>query len=590
MRIPSSKLGGFASELVNHCLVSQRDRVQRGMLYKNLYLTGSEDGDPAIYNKTFSYVDDIQSLLYSPVALRYMAAFDGAASPLDRVKGRVVSNNVYHRMRNADLDTKIEDAVTWSLVKGKTFLKLGWGRGGLDGYMIQPESMGVLQENLPSLDPNMEAFVHSIYITPYQFERLIAGRPDEAELRRKGRNSLKPSRGNADRDDSAMKQIIVGGLQPFRPAGVGQQNQSMGQVDWMGGPSPVLAPEIMQQLLRLDELWVWDDNRGDWATIQIIGDDCVILGKYQIINAFAYDPATGTENEYLKGEHPFVEVCANPLNGFFWGRSEVTNIGLLQKTLNSRVNGINQLLRRQEDPPTKFTGTSGINQNVMSRLKQPGGYFSDSNPNAKVEQMGPEIPAGMYESIHETERWFNEMGGLPPITKGHGESGVRSQGHAETLVRMASPRFKDRAILVERSIDEVGSLVLSLCKAHVGDKMTAWVNPKDAGIEQKSASPDTLQMPPVPGQIGVEFLYAQLPRNMVLQVEAHSSSPAFSNEARGLMFDLAKIGGASPEDVIERTHPPGEDELIAGTERREAEKAALAAQHPELLSGGKKKH
>jgi hypothetical protein len=213
-----------------------------------------------------------------------------------------------------------------------------------------------------------------------------------------------------------------------------------------------------------------------------------------------------------------------------------------------------------------------------------------------VENDAPQIPESIYVSLHETERMFDEMGGLPPIARGHGEAGVRSAGHAETLVRMFSPRFKDRALLVERDVEGLLALMLDIAKAHVAEKIVAWC-PKDAaGMEAGEVNP--LIVPPAPGLVPVEFSFADLNADLSLMVDSHSSSPAFSQEGKALTFDLLKIGALTPEDVVTRVDVDNPEDLIAGLQRREAAKAmeieALKQSDPEaakkLIAGGGKKH
>lgn len=590
MLIPSSRLDRFAAELIEQCLVSRRERIARGAAYKSVYQVGAEDAaNMAIYNKTFAYIDDLVSLLYSPVGLRWNIEHYGSVGPVDRAKAQAAASYIHSLARRSDLDTMTSDAVEWALVKGKSFIKLLWGSTGLTPALIQPEMMGVLQENLTELDANMEAFVHSTYITPYQFSRIIYRHHNKAELERKAKKYMKPTKGDDPRDDNAMKQIVVGGLYPYQPSGSPMPNTTRGVVDWMSGGAPMLDPKVLQSLIRLDELWVWDDKREDWATFQMISPDMMIMGQDFVANAFAFDPGTAKSNPELKGQHPFKEFCPNRSVDYFWGRSEIQNVFLLQTSINSRINGINGLLRLQEQPPKKFIGATSVNQAVISRMNKPGGYFSDPNPNAKVENMAPQLPDALGEWLHENERMFDEMGGLPPIAKGRGESGVRSQGHAETLVRMFSPRFKDRALLVERDVESCGATVLDLCKAHVAEKLTAWIHKDDAvGIgateAQASAHTDITRQPPAPGLIPIDFSFSDIGDNARVSVDAHSSSPAFAMEARQLMFDLFKIGAASPEDVVHHVDAPDPEGLIAGMEKRAVEQAAFLEQHPELAA------
>lgn len=573
--------------------MSQQARVQRYIAYKNIFLMGSENPDTAaLYNKTFAYIDDLESLLYSPVSLRFHIGEYDTPNTLDTTKFRVASSHLHAEVRRSNFDQMISDAVQWSLVKGKAMIKLKWGANGLVPLIVQPELMGVLQENRNVIDSDMEAFVHVTYITPYQFNRLIwdRGERERAILLKKAKKYMRPPKGDEPGEAQAMKQVIIGGLYPFQPAGANPSgNASRGLVEWMASPQPELSPNLVQNIMRLDELWVWNDDQNDWATFQMIGDDMLITNEDFVTNSLAYNPATGRKFDALKGHHPFVEFCPNKLDNYFWGRSEIINIALLQEALNSRINGINFMLRLQENPPKKFRGVAGVNQNVLAKLSKPGGHWNDSNQNANVENMSPEISESLWLSLHEYERMFDEMAGLPPIAKGRGESGVRSQGHAETLVRMFSPRFKDRALIIERNVETGGGLALDLCRAHLPDKMTAWVSPQDAGME---ADKDTnvINLPPVQGQVPVRFTFADLPENIRVTIDSHSSSPAFAMEARGLAFDLLKVGALDPEQLIDHVDAPNPEELIAGIERRAAQRAAQLAQHPEEAAKmGKKK-
>jgi len=569
MHIPRSGLEKFVRQVADQCLVSQQERLQRGLFYRNYALYGAENADgAAIYNKTFAYLDDLQSLLYSPISLRFHIGDPDLPNVLEEAKGRAASAKLRTMARRSDTDTEISDAVFWSLVKGKAFIKQSFKRDQFSPTLVQPESMGVMNENHSKLDSNMEAFMHSMLITPYQLSRLLWNHPEKESLARKAKRHMQVVR---DNDMQAGKQVIVGGLYPFQPAG-GQPSRIRGIVDWMGGPSPMLDSNVQRSLLRLDEVWIWDDRREDWSTFQIIGDDILIFGKIQTVNAMAYNTASGTEVPELKGKHPFLEFCPNRLDGYFWGRSEIVNVALLQEAINSRINGINRLLRKQEDPPTKFVGSTGVNQNALARFNKPGGYWVDQNPNAKIDQVVPTIPGDLWESLAEYERMFDEMGGLPPIAKGRGEAGVRSQGHAETLVRMFSPRFKDRALLVERDVEACGALMLDLAKAHVDTKLTAWVPEQQAGMEK--AEPNPLLMAPAPGLVPVNFLFSDVSDESTLTVDSHSSSPAFSADSRALVFDLFKIGAMSAEQVVDHVDAPDPEELIAGVQRRAAEKAA----------------
>jgi hypothetical protein len=595
MKVPQRKIGSWAKEIIDMCYASRSERIQRGALYRNLYLTGDENGDPQIYPKTFAFIDSQSSLLYSPVDLRCDVEYYGQVGPVDRAKGRAVASDLHRRIRECNLDTLIEDAVSWSLVKGKTLVKLNWADGGFDPYLVQPEMFGVLNESVSDLD-RQSAFVHSTYMTIYQFEDLVERRSDKKELLRAVTKYLSPSKtGDDTQNQDQLRQVIIGGLYPYQTSG-GGQTKNRGMVDWLSGPSPNLGPEVLAKILRLDELWVWNSAEKDWTTIQVVGD-VIVEGKIQHKNIFAdavdTDLSLDHKDNPLNGHHPFIEFCPNRLDGYFYGRSELCNVALLQKTLNVSIDGINMLLRLQEKPPRAMIGSTSVNQNAYAKMNKPGGWLSDANPNAKIQTLAPEIPQGLYERIHETLEMFNDMAGATPVMQGRGESGVRAQGHAETLTRNSSPRFKDRALLVERSVEETFGLALDLCKAHVPTELTAWLMPGKGNVETLHKPDPDIEQPPAPGMEMIKFRYANLDKDAKVVVDSHSGSPAFSHDARALLFDLFKAGAVKPEQLIKHTHPPGEDELVSDLEMTEVEKAQFAQAHPEValqaIEGGKHK-
>jgi hypothetical protein len=610
MKIPSRGTVGFVKQIRDQCSASRNERLQRGAMYRNLFLTGDEDGNSAIYNKTFAFIDNVASYLFSPVELRYKIEIYGSPTAYDRAMNYAASSELNKYLRQGNVDTCIEQAVNWALVKGKTFIKLLWSEEGFEPYLIQPEYMGVLREDIEQLD-RQEAFFQSSYYTYDRFRELIDNYPEDEkkDILRKVQKYLEPSKGG-DMPDRAnkMKQVILGDLYPYQQSGnQNNANQNRGVVAWLGGPFPTLSPDLLESLVRMDEVWIWDDVRDDYTTFQLVGDDILLTGKDTHRNIFAdmYDPDNkekslkSDSDNPLSGKHPFIEICPNPLDGYFWGRSELINVALLQKCISTRINGINSLLRRQEDPPRYFRRGTGMKQTEYSKLNKPGGYLVDTDQSAKeVQTLAPELPEGLFASLHEYEKMFDDMSGMAPVLQGRGESGVRAQGHAETLVRTASPRFKDRALLIERQAEAVGGLALDILKAKLAHRLTSWLMPKDQtlldkilsvaginpkGIEDKLAPDADLELPPVQGMKPMQFMMYQVNKNSKVVVDSHSSSPAFSNDTRSLLFELFKAGAITLEQLVMHTNPPGADTIIEDIRKAEIEKQAFAEQHPEAV-------
>lgn len=609
MYVPTKlkEIGDFASDLITRCAVSMKARVERGASYQNVFLTGSADGAPQTYKKTYAYIDDLASMIYSPVELKFTVAPHGRAGPIQRALGHAAASELNTEFRQSSCDAMAEDAVLWALIKGKTFIQLQWTRHGLEPHLIMPEEFGVLEEGLSTL-AQQKAFFHRTWITLDDFRDRVAAlhlpNRKSSGLMRAAQSYVlgAPGKERGEVDNYATtRMVMLGGLYPYQVSGspIPGQSSNRGIVNWLQAPQPQLSPQTRVNLIALDELWVWNSAFEDWTTIQLCGPDCVLIPDKVLYNALAdyIEPGAPSKplplREFerkraenpLRGKHPFVEFCVNRMPRYFWGDSEVRIVGALQAALNSRIDGINKMLRKEENPPRIISGAS-INQNAYSKLNRPGGYLTDGNPNVKSQTLTQPIAADTWRSLQVWEAFFDKIGGMPATVRGEGESGVRAQAHAETLVRMASPRFKDKAIAIERSVDTLGGLFLDILRAKCPDEQIAWVKESFAGPFKEQHLDQAIYEPPAPGLVGIKFLFSQLEDGQRVSVDAHSSSPMFSQEARSLIFALAKLQAVSPKEVIELTHPPRSEELAEEFETREAEHAAFIQQHPEVLQHG----
>lgn len=601
MRIPKRDAGEWAQEVIGRCIASRTKRLMRGAAYRNVYLTGDRDGTPQTFNKTRLFINRLSSWTYSPASLRFTMDSDGDVDSTQRAMGKRAIAELQKRFRRGGVDRCAREANKWARVKGKTFIKLLWTANGFEPCMLQPECMGVEREDLTSLD-QQKAFVHTSWYTIDGFVNLVANHePAERDkLIRKAAGLAKASNISDKPDNQMLKQVLLGGMYPYKDgtqsnANAGQQ----AQVDWLGGQTPYLSPELAARMLQIDELWVWDDETEDWTTIQMLfgaGNDAFIIGKdtHRNIFADAYDPKDTSRKSKrnpdnpLSGMHPFVEFSPNPLDGYFWGLSDIQSVALLQRGINRRIDGINRILRRQEDPARAYTGFTGINQNKHAQLNKPGGWISESTPNAAMKDVQPELPKGLWESLDKLLQYFDDVGGVTPTMGGTGDAGIRSDVHATTLLRTATSDIKDQAIEIERSISELGNLGLAIMKTQVPQKMRAWVKAGEAGVEAAAAEPTNVEMPPVKDQKPVDFLLADLDDCLYATVDSHSSSPIFAVEEREFMFELRKAGAVSPAGLVRALQPPHADQLLDDLERHDVAQQELIAEHPELAFKHKK--
>ena len=111
-----------------------------------------------MYNKTFASIDDLESLLYSPVSLRFHIGDPDIPNVVNIAKGRAAAARVRQHCRQCDVDSMISQAVSSGLVKGIGIIKTLYKRKAFHPTLIAPEEFGVMRENYTKLDSDMEAF------------------------------------------------------------------------------------------------------------------------------------------------------------------------------------------------------------------------------------------------------------------------------------------------------------------------------------------------------------------------------------------------------------------------------------------------
>jgi hypothetical protein len=461
--------------------------------------------------------------------------------------GRIGAHYLNYEFHRRNVNSAFAQGLDWALIKGCTFLNVLWQKDGFEPYVMQPEMVGVLREDVNGLH-RQEAFVTTSYISMDQFKQYAKGRPDEEKLLKKVRSRAKNERIEDKFNNDFYHQIIIGGI-----ASQGQPLSGKASAQIFGMPVPKLAPKVMQNLLVCHTLWVQDDDREDWTTIQMIEPDIIIEGKIKRRNLSG-----------VKGETGIVQICPNQVDGYFWGISEFDPLRPLQDQVNLRVADINRILKKRARPSAIGMGLQGDSDQIKKALDSPDGIFVDSGPSGgKYQPVLPDAPTDAFESLKNTVDMFYEVAGSSPIMRGQGESGVRSGVHAETLVRTASPRLRDRALTVERQCGDIGDFCFKLLQAK---------EPRAFCTEA-----------------GDEFLLSQLPDDAKVTVDSHTSSPAFSEDNKQMALALKKVGAIDDESLIEMLQPPNMDELIHKARERAQAQAQLIQAHPEILTHGKKK-
>jgi hypothetical protein len=541
LRIPEDKqeLEGWVKEVTDECMASSEER---GLIYaraNQYYYMGTFGTNAAIYNKIKPFVDRLAGFLMQPTDVRFNIIFDSTEPEDVLERAQVTSEKLTADYRQTDSDITFAEATVWSLVNGSYLLKHMPRDRGFKLAPVHPQNFGVISETTLDLD-EQEAFCHVSYPTVSRlrsmleeidhkkkkeiFERILDASPTKRE----------------EQEATYFHQMVVGGLQPL--GDVGDQPSAAGIVNVFPVPTPWKPQRQLQPTVKFCELWIKDSKReGDYTTIQAVyGPEMIIIeGEDQRRNI-----------SRIPGSHPFVKVQAQATPGYFWGRSMVADVQMLQDVLNKRLRDIKVMWDRNVNAPQVFSGFTSVTEEQYFKIINEGGFLNDPNPNAKASKLVEPPPENYLEELEFLFKLFDEASGFSPIMGGQGEPGVRAGVHAQTLVRTSSPHLIDQAARIERQLATSGYLGLRLMQA------------QDASIY----ATDT----------GTEFTLEDLPEGFQVQVDSHSASPAFAEDNRQVAIALARAGAIDAEDLIHMLHPPGAELLLARLRQRQKEQAKQA--------------
>jgi hypothetical protein len=544
LRIPDKDLRLWVKELTDECMASAEER---GMIYgraSQYYYQGTWSERAAIYNKVKPFIDKLAGFLMQPTDVRFALVYDTSQDDSVLERGQLVSEKLSADYTSTDSDVTFAEAVVWSLINGCAILKHvptedhGFGIG-----QIHPQNFGVLGETTMSLD-EQEAFCHVSYPTISRLRSMLEHHPrrrqimDEVEAGRSGDR-------DAENVPQYFHQMVVGGLQPLGGPGGATSPEAAGIVNVFPVPTPWRPNRKLTPTVKHCELWIKDrDREGDYTTIQCIygAEPIIIEGDIQRRNL-----------SRIPGRHPFVKVQAQPTPGYFWGRSWIADVQMLQDVLNKRMRDNQVQWERNSRAPQVFSGFSSITEEQYFKIINEGGFINDPNPNAKATKMLEPPPPNYLEELQFLFQLFDEAAGFTPVMSGQGEPGVRAGVHAQTLVRTSTPRLIDQAARIERQLAESGYLCVRIMQA------------MDAHIYTT-------------GDNKIEFTLHEIPDDFQVQVDSHSASPAFAEDNKQTSIALARAGAIDAEDLIHLLHPPGAELLLSRLRQRKKQQAQAAQQ------------
>ena len=564
----TAELLAQALKWIEDCRVSQGQRAAAYRQYGQWLETGRPAGGLALCNVLYGHVDRLASYLYSPTQLHFGADWENLYPPDILAKGQVAARLVTSEWNRRNTDILFGHGVKEALGYGWCGLKHLVGRNDEGAYeshgarLVMPWNFGVWTETIDDLDLQ-ECFVETVWLTRPEVWRRVRHLPDAEKL-------YKRILGGADRDTGAgqptsfMHQVLSTAVLNTSLQNM-TQPQPGGIVQLSNDPNfATLGPQVAPALYPMYELWVRNDARANgYTTICIIAPDVLISPTERMprTNLFIERNKPGRDGPILcSDDHPYSSIYANYVSGYFWNRSEIVDLLELQAWLTEHLDDAKRLMGLQVDRILAFGG-DGI-QDEQYLQQRAAGHFN-LGPGGSVEDLTPQVPQQLIPLIAEILMLTDRASGFPPIMSGQGEPGVRAGVHAETLVKTGSPRMRDRSLLVERLCATAAQTTLAVLQAK--DAKAYWTNFNDETTD---------------------FLLEQLPGDLRMAVDSHSSSPIYADDHAQLIAWAYQQKVIGAEDVIEDLPFAHKEQKMARLKAREEAEAALVRQYgPEVLTG-----
>lgn len=530
----------WVKEVIDGCMESAEERAMIYTRATQYYYQGSYDSRAAIYNKIRPFIDRLAGYLMQPTDVRFNVVFDSSEPETVLARAQLASEKLTSDYRSTDSDIIFAEAVIWSLINGIQMLKHVPVDEGFRIGPVHPQNFGVLQESIMDLD-EQEAFCHVSYPTLTRLRSMLTAsdHPDVDGILARIVEEKETTK--EEEQPSYFHQMVVGGLQPLSNIG-DAPSSAAGIVNVFPTPVPWKPERKLAKTVKHCELWIKDHNRdGDYTTLQVVYPDIIIEGENTRRNVCK-----------VPGHHPFVKVQAKPTPGYFFGRTLIADVQMLQDVLNKRLRDIKIMWDRNVNSPQLLSGFTSVTEDAYFKIINEGGFLNDPNPNAKAQKLLDPPPEHYLEELDFLFKLFDEASGFTPIMGGQGEPGVRAGVHAQTLVRTSSPNLIDQAARIERQLATSGYLSFAMMQA---------MDPSVYSTDE-----------------GVDFTLHDLPDNFQVQVDSHSASPAFAEDNRQVAIALARAGAIDAQDLIHMLHPPGAELLLARLRQRQKAQAQAAQQ------------
>lgn len=530
MILPSTvrERGALYRNLERECGVSVDTRRQRNRTNRMWYLTGTDTGQRARYNKLLEHVQFSSSYLYAPDSVRFGVVLPPHYGDQWIPECDAAKEELHRLWHDSGTGLVFDSMVTWAHVYDSMIGKVVVSNGQPTlAVVADPADIGVWNEQSDTWDAD-EALVHYYNLDVPRFARMVAPHPDATRLIALAESHAVPGYEASENllPPTVQRTIILSQASPNLVGAV----QGLGDTD-LG------IPRVTAPMVRMAELWVRDDRLQDYRVVTIFKPTEDILWEPQ--------------NPLVPGEHPFHPLTLLPTLGYRWGIAPIEYLLAMQAWREDKMRQLDDRDDKLIDPPMLFKGFSNITDEQAMRFRARGGNLATQNPTAEATAFPPSPVAEPYQIIDRIDTQFARQGGLPKGMTGETEPGVRSGEQAESQAHMAAGPTMKKAMYVESALEGIATQMIRL---------------------QRRISGDTLQK--TEGHAAHEFLLSQMPGDLVARVWAHSASPLYAKQliARAKLAHDAKA--IDNEDYLEYLDLPLTETKLKAKARKMAEAAA----------------
>lgn len=442
-------------------------------------------------NSLSKYLNDIVSLIYLPDNI----IFDIKAPQEVRLRSHQLekmqhlSNSLQERFISDALDISFYEWFYNACLYGCYFIKCIDDGGKISFNGVNPSDIHVLYEDRQELDRH-QVIVH----TSRQPIRFVRSKYPDARLTEVSADKL-----TATTADERFLSLVS------------SANEVRGNLQYPLRGSDIFSPKQVGGYVEIHEMWIYSEKIDDYVMVQFVGDKI-----YK------------SRNPFLPKMHPFIRVCLNEVEGYFWGMSEIYYLLNLHQRLDKELNLIEHVETMLAKPPMIVYGLSGSIEadEIQEKLKVPNSVIQIIDPTSKFEFFLPKLDIGLlYNSVRYIEDSIKEQSGISGVIAGKPMPNVRSASYANILAQFASTVLKKKALIAEYVIETV---------------MTMYA---DALIYSNPYYKELLGIP------------------IRVDVFAHTSSPITSLSYQDMLLTLAEAGMLPPEIVVDLLPLPRKEKI-----------------------------